>query len=186
MSQETLEPQQWVENYADMMYRFTLVRVRDPEAAEELVQATFFAALKSQHSFAGRSSEKTWLFGILKHKTMDYFRSSKKNISIDWTAEEADRIHFNAYEHMVPKPVNWNMDPEKAAENKELAQILAKCIEGLPEKFHRVFILKEVDGLSSEEICKEFNIKPTNLWVILHRARNQLKLCLEANWLNAK
>ncbi len=186
MSQETLEPQQWVENYADMMYRFTLVRVKDPEAAEDLVQATFFAALKSQHSFAGRSSEKTWLFGILKHKTMDYFRSSKKNISIDLTAEEADRIHFDAYEHMVPKPVNWNMDPEKAAENNELAQILAKCMKGLPEKFHRVFVLKEMDGLSSDEICKEFNIKPTNLWVTLHRARNQLKLCLESNWLNAK
>ncbi len=186
MSQETLEPQQWVENYADMMYRFTLVRVKDPEVAEELVQATFFAALKSQHSFAGRSSEKTWLFGILKHKTMDYFRSSKKNISIDLTAEESDRIHFDAAEHMVPKPVNWNMDPEKAAENKELAQILAKCMKGLPEKFHRVFVLKEMDGLSSDEICKEFNIKPTNLWVILHRARNQLKLCLESNWLNAK
>ena len=186
MSQETLEPQQWVENYADMMYRFTLVRVKDPEAAEELVQATFFAALKSQHSFAGRSSEKTWLFGILKHKTMDYFRSSKKNISIDLTSEESDRIHFDAAEHMVPKPVNWNMDPEKAAENKELAQVLAKCLKELPEKFHRVFVLKEMEGLSSEEICNEFNIKPTNLWVILHRARNQLKLCLESNWINAK
>ena len=78
MSQETLDPQKWVELYADMMYRYTLVRVKDPEAAEELVQSAFFAALKSQNSFAGKSSEKTWLFGILKHKTMDYFRNSKK------------------------------------------------------------------------------------------------------------
>ena len=71
-------------------------------------------------------------------------------------------------------------------ENKELARVLAQCMNGLPDKFHRVFVLKEIDGMSSEEICNEFNIKPTNLWVILHRARNQLKLCLEANWLNAK
>ena len=187
MSQETLNPQKWVEHYADMMYRYTLVRVKDPEAAEELVQSAFFAALKSQDSFAGKSSEKTWLFGILKHKTMDYFRSSKKNISIDLTSEEgSNQIHFDAAGHMVPKPGNWNLDPAKAAENKELARVLAQCLNGLPDKFHRVFVLKEIDGMSSEEICNEFNIKPTNLWVILHRARNQLKLCLESIWFNAK
>ena len=87
---------------------------------------------------------------------------------------------------MVPKPGNWNLDPEKAAENNELARVLAQCLNGLPEKFHRVFVLKEIDGMSSKEVCNEFNIKPTNLWVILHRARNQLKLCLESNWFNAK
>ena len=87
---------------------------------------------------------------------------------------------------MVPKPGNWNLDQAKAAENNELARILAQCLNGLPDKFHRVFVLKEIDGMSSEEICNEFNIKPTNLWVILHRARNQLKLCLESNWFNAK
>ena len=65
-----------------MMYRYTLVRVKDPEVAEELVQSAFFAALKSQNSFAGKSSEKTWLFGILKHKTMDYFRNSKMSFII--------------------------------------------------------------------------------------------------------
>ena len=87
---------------------------------------------------------------------------------------------------MVPKPGSWNMDPEKAAENHELAQVLAQCLSRLSDKFHRIFVLKEMDGMSSEEICNEFNIKPTNLWVILHRARNQLKLCLESNWLNTK
>ena len=78
MSEETLEPEKWVENYADILYRYTLVRVKDPDVADELVQATLFAALKSQHTFAGKSTEKTWLFGILKHKTMDHFRSTKK------------------------------------------------------------------------------------------------------------
>lgn len=187
MSKETLEPQEWVENYSDMMYRYTLVRVKDPEVAEELVQSTFFAALKSQSSFAGKSTEKTWLFGILKHKTMDYFRGSKKHISIDLTSDEgANPIHFDSSGHMVHKPGNWNLDPEKVTENKELAKVLAQCMNKLPEKFHRVFVLKEVDGMSSEEICNEFDIKPTNLWVILHRARNQLKLCLESNWLNTQ
>ncbi len=183
MSEETLKPEQWVENYADMLYRYTLVRVKDPDVADELVQATLFAALKSQHTFAGRSTEKTWLFGILKHKTMDHFRSAKKNINVDITDTDTDRIQFDTTGHMTPSPNNWNVDPEKATENKELAQVLEKCMNGLSEKFHRIFVLKEIEGLSSEEICKEFNIKPTNLWVMLHRARNQLKLCMESNWL---
>jgi RNA polymerase sigma-70 factor (TIGR02943 family) len=183
MSEETLEPEKWVENYADMLYRYTLVRVKDPDVADELVQATLFAALKSQHTFAGKSTEKTWLFGILKHKTMDHFRSAKKNINLDITEGDADRIQFDNTGHMTPSPNNWNIDPEKATENKELAQVLAKCMNGLSEKFHRLFVLKEIDGLSSEEICKELNVKPTNLWVMLHRARNQLKLCMESNWL---
>jgi DNA-directed RNA polymerase specialized sigma24 family protein len=61
MSEETLEPTKRVENYADMLYRYTLVRVKDPEVADELVQASLFAALKSQHNFAGKSTEKIWL-----------------------------------------------------------------------------------------------------------------------------
>ncbi len=182
MSEEALEPEKWVERYADMLYRYTLVRVKDPDTAEELVQSTFFAALKSQHSFAGKSTEKTWLFGILKHKTMDHFRSAKKSVPLDIDSD-TDPIQFDTTGHMIPPPNNWNLNPEKAAENQELAQVLAKCMNGLSEKFHRLFVLKEIEGWSSEDICNEFNIKPTNLWVMLHRARNQLKMCLESNWI---
>ena len=84
---------------------------------------------------------------------------------------------------MTPSTNNRNVDPEKATENKELAQVLGKFMNELSEKFHRLFVLKEIEGLSSEEICKKFGIKPTNLWVMLHRRRNQLKLCMESNWL---
>ncbi|MEK9629203.1 MAG: sigma-70 family RNA polymerase sigma factor [Nitrospinota bacterium] len=182
MNQESLEPEKWVENYADMLYRYCLIRVKDPDIAEELVQSTFFAALKSQHTFAGKSTEKTWLFGILKHKTMDYFRGARKNINLDISDSDTDSINFDSTGHMVPTPSNWNLNPENAAENNELAQVLKDCLNGLSEKFHRLFVLKEIEGLSSEEICKEFNVKPTNLWVMLHRARNQLKLCIESNW----
>jgi RNA polymerase sigma-70 factor (ECF subfamily) len=79
-------------------------------------------------------------------------------------------------------PKNWDLSPEKAAENQELAQALLFCMDGLSDKFRRIFVLKEIEGLSSEEICNEFDIQPTNLWVILHRARNRLKQCLEARW----
>lgn len=114
MSEETLEPEKWVENYADMLYRYTLVRVKDPDVADELVQATLFAALKSQHTFAGKSTEKTWLFGILKHKTMDQFRSAKKYINLDITDADADLIQFDTTGHMTSSPNNWNVGSRKS------------------------------------------------------------------------
>jgi hypothetical protein len=81
MSEETLEPEKWVENYADVLYHYTLVRVKDPDVADELVQATLFAALKSHHTFAGKSNEKTWLFGILNIKPW-IISEARKKISI--------------------------------------------------------------------------------------------------------
>ena len=114
MSEETLDPEKWVENYADMLYRYSLVRVKDPDVADELVQVTLFAALKSQHTFAGKSTEKTWLFGILKHKTMDQFRSAKKYINLDITDADADLIQFDTTGHMTSSPNNWNVGSRKS------------------------------------------------------------------------
>lgn len=184
---EKIDTSLWVDRYGDTMYRYTLVRVQDSGAAEEIVQTAFFAALQAKESFAGRSSEKSWLFGILKHKIMDHFRAKKKTFSLDLSSEDpADPYSYDAAGHWKQLPQNWNIDPEKAVENKQLAEALSSCLEGLSEKFRRIFILREIEGLSSEEICNEFNIKPTNLWVMLHRARNQLKKCLEARWFNKK
>ncbi len=169
------------------MYRFALVRVKDHDVAEEVVQSAMVAALHSQKSFQGRSSEKSWLFGVLKHKIMDHFRAVKKFQPYDLSSDD-DR---DPYERGFDKtghrriPVNhWNLDPEKAAQNSQLVDALSQCMDKLSDKYRRIFVLREVDGVSSEEICKEFNIQPTNLWVMLHRARNQLKKCLETQWFN--
>ena len=129
MSEETLEPEKWVENYADMLYRYTLVRVKDPDVADELVQATLFAALKSQHTFAGKSTEKTWLFGILKHKTMDQFRSAKKNINLDITDADADLIQFDTTGHMTSSPNNWNVGSRKSQRKQRSRQGARKMYE---------------------------------------------------------
>lgn len=182
---EKIDASLWVERYADQMYRFTLARVRNSDAAAEIVQSAFFGALQSQRSFAGQSSEKTWLFGILKHKIMDHFRELKKQQNFDLIREDDPDPYKDAYTHdgkWKTPPHDWGSDPEKAAENKQLAAALVKCMEGLSEKFRSILILKEVDGCSSEEICKDLDIQPTNLWVILHRARNQMKKCLEVRW----
>lgn len=179
----------WVDRYGDMMYRYTLVRVKNPDAAEEIVQVTLLAALQAQKSFEGRSTEKSWLFGILKYKILDYFRDLKNHRTYELTPEDGPDPLDNAYHqdgHWANLPKNWATDPHKAAENKQLVEALAHCMDRLSDKFRNIFVLKEIEGMSSEEICKELNIKPTNLWVILHRARNQLRKCLEAQHWDTK
>lgn len=185
MGTDKIDIDQWVDLYGDLMYRYTLVRVRNPEEAEEIVQSTFLAALQSRNSFSGQSTEKNWLFGILKHKIIDHFRAMKKHQKFDLLPEDDRDPYADAYDetgHWIKPPTSWEMNPESATENKQLAEAMTKCLDGLSAKFRRVFVLKEVEGIESEEICKEFDIQPNNLWVILHRARNQLKRCLEINW----
>jgi len=179
---DRIDSSQWVERYGDILFRYTVVRVKDQDAAEEIVQATLLAALQAQKSFEGRSSEKSWLFGILKHKILDHFRVLKQRRTYELTPDDdADPYDqaFDATGHWVQPPQPWAFDPEKAAENSELTEALARCLNGLSDKFRAIFAMKEVEGLDSADICKEFGITPTNLWVILHRARNQLKQCLE-------
>ena len=186
---EPLNSDLWVEQYGDMLYRYTLVRVKDPDAAEEIVQVTLLAALQAKDSFQGRSTEKSWLFGILIHKIFDHFWDLKKHRAYELTQEDGPDPLKNAYlpdGHWINLPKNWDTDPHKAAENRQLVEALSKCMDRLPDKPRTIFVLKEIEGLASEEICKEMEIQPTNLWVILHRARNQLRKCLETNHWDTK
>ena len=185
MNRQTLNSDLWVDRYGDLMYRYTLVRVKNTDTAEEIVQATFFAALQSQDRFEGRSTEKSWLFGILKHKIMDHFRQAHRERSLDLLPEDdPDPCTFDSTGHWNQMPKSWGMTPDQAAENRQLQEALKTCMDRLSDKFRQVFVLKEIEGLDTQNICNEFNIKPTNLWVILHRTRNQLKKCLETHWFN--
>lgn len=185
MNLRELDSSQWVEKYGDMMIRYTWLRVREEEIAEDIVQTTLLAAFQAKASFLGNSSEKSWLFGILKHKIMDHFREIKKKRTYELLPEDdknpCDK-DFDGKGHWHALPVSWGIDPEKSIENGQLAQVMATCMDTLSDKFRDLFVLKEVEGLSTEEICNELDIKPNNLWVILHRARNQLKKCLEVDW----
>ena len=83
------DPERWVEEHGDYLFKFALVRLRDPAKAEDMVQETFLAALKGGQSFAGRSAEKSWLAGILKHKILDHYR----NRQLKFLRRAAPRIH---------------------------------------------------------------------------------------------
>lgn len=154
--------------------------------AEDLVQETFISALQGLDRFKGGSAVRTWLVGILKHKIIDYYRKSSREVfSRDLGAlrkgpdeEVVDRL-IGA---ITPPAHEWKDTPHKLLENKQFWDVFTSCLDGLTPAFRSAFTMRELDGMGTEEICKILDITPTNLWVILHRARAKLRGCLEAKW----
>ena len=178
------DPERWVDEHGDYLFKFAVARVRDVARAEDLVQETFLAALKAQGSFAGRSGEKTWLAGILKNKVCDYYRKASRETSFTdlefYTEEEGSRFSDGTW---MPggAPVEW---PEAGAalDQEAFWKAYRGCAGKLPKNINAVFSLREIDGVESREICALLNISESNLWVMLHRARMALRRCLEMNW----
>lgn len=183
-----IDPTQWLDAHGDVLFRYALLRLGDSQQAEDVVQETLLAALRSRGRFAGRSSERTWLVGILKHKIVDYVRENQRaavnteaDTSESWTAE-----HFDRRGVWRQKPNTWGRTPEKDLEQEEFWSVFHRCMSGLPPRLARVFSLREVDRLDSEAVCDVMGITATNLWTILHRARLHLRRCLELHWFGGK
>ena len=176
------------EAHRGYLLRFALLQLRDPQLAEDAVQETLLAAVAGGAGFRGRSSLRTWLTGILKHKIADIQRRQAKETPLaDLLRAEAGEESgefdslFRPDEHWQLAPGDWG-DPERTLENKRFWEAFELCAQALGANAARVFMLREVQGLATEEICKELGITPTNCWVLLHRARMALRLCLEKNW----
>ena len=186
-------PESWVDQYGDFLYHFTLSRIKDPSIAEDLVQETFLAALKARKNFQGRSTARTWLIAILKHKIVDHIRkqvrehtSDKLESMLNTTANDPVDSSFNDKGDWRIRPSKWAIDPMKLYEQKEFMDILYQCLGELPQRQAEAFMMREIDGLSTEEICKVLNISATNSWVMLYRARMWLRRCLEDSWLSTE
>tara|TARA_B110000967_G_C18727366_1_gene480834 strand:- start:247 stop:813 length:567 start_codon:yes stop_codon:yes gene_type:complete len=180
-----LNTDKWIDNYADYMYNYAIVRVNDSDLAKDLVQDTFFAGLKSAKNFQGKSTERTWLISILKRKIIDHYRkinSKKGQAEVRMNFYDDGENEGNWLEERVPQ--SWENQSEKSVENDELKKQLSCCIGALPEKYAMVFRMKTIQEFETEEICKELDITSSNLWVIIHRARTQLRKCMEDNWFN--
>ncbi|MFC1515274.1 sigma-70 family RNA polymerase sigma factor [Thermodesulfobacteriota bacterium] len=178
------DPETWVDRYGDYLYRFAIFRVQDPAVAEDLIQETFLAAFRFRNKFEGRSSERTWLTGILKHKIIDHYRKKAKEQTdgdIESRVKDLDAL-FDDKGGWGIKPASWKADPLTLYEQKEFLDVFYRCLSELSERLRRVFVLREVDRLKTDEICKVLNISATNSWVMLHRARMVLRRCLEINW----
>ena len=175
----------WLNEHGDFLYRFALARLRDPHLAEDVVQETFLAAIKSP-SFAEQSAPRTWLTGILKHKIIDVMRKNVREVAASSLMPDEDANmdeFFDEKGHWVDKPQQWDM-PEDALEQKQFLGVLQTCMERLPPKLAQLFMLRDVQETDNDEICKELNITTTNAWVMLYRARMGLRKCLEINWLS--
>jgi RNA polymerase sigma-70 factor (ECF subfamily) len=183
MSENVLNPEHWVDRYSDYLYNYTITRINDPEMVKDLISETFLAGLKSKDNFKGLANERTWLVSILKRKIIDHYRKMNSNkgkaevrISYNYDESEGDWL-----EEQVSDPFEKNA--EDSLENKELGIAIFNCLDSLSEKQATIFKMKTIDGFDTEAICKEFDITPSNLWVIIHRARKALAECLENNWL---
>jgi RNA polymerase sigma-70 factor, ECF subfamily len=168
------------------LLRVAQLQLRDGDLAEDVVQETLLAALKARDGFDGRSTVKTWLTGILKHKIVDAIRQRQRApVAAARLDEETDLEDFDPLFRdnggWADKPAEWG-DPEGALSRREFFDVMDVCLEKLPPNTARVFIMREVMDLTTEEICKELAITATNLWVMLYRARMALRMCLEQNW----
>jgi len=180
------DPETWVDRHGDALYRFALLRLGKPDSAEEVVQETLLAALKGKEKFLGKSSERTWLIGILKNKVVDHLMRSAREMPIGLERDAVMDESFNILGRWRNSSANWEFDPAQVFDRKEFWKVFLDCLAGLPPHLARIFALRELDGLSTEKICKILDLRPTNAGVMLHRARIRLRACLDAKWFNRK
>jgi len=183
---QRLHPDGWLDRYGDRLFQFALARVHEVQVAEDLVQETFLAALRSRDRFEGRSGEQTWLTAILKHKVADYLRTRDRERTVAAAGTESSDAWFNSLFNergrwRVP-PRDWGEQPDRELEQAEFFRVLSLCVGKLPQRLSEAFRSRVVDENSSESVCKKLEVSPTNLGVMLHRARSRLWHCLDVNW----
>ncbi len=171
---------EWVSKYTGELYTWALHKVSHAEQAEDLVQDTFLAASEKMGSFKRESSAKTWLFSILNHKIIDFYRKKvKQPVSMD--SSISDLFDANGTWYKNRRPHEWGSD-KSLLNDEEFLSVLKACLDALPEQWSTCIKLKYLMSKKGEEICQELEISPTNLWQIVHRARLRLRECIETNW----
>ncbi|MEY2903587.1 MAG: hypothetical protein RLY89_2693 [Bacteroidota bacterium] len=177
-----LDPNKWIENYADALYGFCIVRVNNQSIAEDIVQETFLSAWKARETYNAVATEKNWLYAICKNKIIDHYR--KKGATITTETEDSDN-YFDNEEHWTKEkqPNEWGLNGQTQLEKKEFYQVLANCKQKLKELQQQVFVLKYLEDFDSDQICNLLGISSSNYWVLIHRAKLQLRNCLEKNWI---
>lgn len=184
------DPEQWVDQYGDFLFRYAMLQVREASRAEDLVQDTFHAALKNPDAFQGKSSEKSWFIGILRNKIHEQVRRAGREVCLaepEFYQEEenasfvSNGFHRGAWKE-ENRPAQWTLPPESALDREVFWKTFQGCAGKLPRNVAQVFLLRELEELDSKAICDLMNISENHLGVMLHRARMALRRCLEKNW----
>lgn len=169
------------------LFRFALLQLRNRDMAEDAVQEALAAAFAARERFEHRAAVKTWVFKILKNKIVDVMRDRWNKNRVELAEAVGDESEFDVLFKTNDRwqrdemPSSWG-DPEQTFENQEFWQIFDICMNNMSETNARVFSMREFLGLEADEICKELGISTSNCWVILHRARMSLRLCLQQRW----
>jgi len=180
------DPSTWVDECGDYLYRYALMRLRDPAAAEDVVQETFLAGIKGLKRYDGRVDIKYWLRGILRNKIVDHIRKAVRETPVEDIEgmQLAETALFKMAGIPSTRPTRLGFDPHQDYEKSEFWDVFQRCLGGLKGNLQRAFTLKVLEGMPTDEVCKVLGIKPNNLWVLNFRAREQLKDCLSKHWLD--
>ena len=175
----------WVEDYTRELFSWAFHKVSDAELAQDLVQDTFLAAAEKIENFKGESSPKTWLFSILNHKIIDYYRK-KINQTVSYEEQSITMFFDDGGSWLESKrPEQWKEDNEKhILDDREFQMVLERCLDALPDKWNIAVKLKYLTGKNAQEICQELGVTTSNFWQIIHRAKLQLRDCVNKNWEN--
>ncbi len=178
------DPADWVNLYGDFLFNFAVGQIRNTIEAEDLVQETFLAALKSRDRFAGECSERTWLVSILRHKICDHLRAKSRHPQVDLATRDEDAGVNDVDESLVwlHESAAECVGPARRMELQEFRAALEQALGNLPARIAQVFLLYEIEEFSGHEICAALNISESNLWVMLHRARTHLRKALAPTW----
>jgi len=184
-NKHTLNANEWVANYSDALFKYTMMRVNDTGIAEDIVQETFLSAWRNKDNYKGEASEKNWLYTICKNKIIDHYRKKSTSI-IQYAEADVTASMFDDVEHWTAEdaPKEWGINYHQTIENKEFYSILEQCKSKLQQMQQSVFVMKYLEDLDTEEICKVLGITTSNYWVLIHRAKLGLRNCLEKNWVN--
>ena len=178
MSQEEINTDNLIEDHSDYLLSFAMSKLRDIDLAKDLVQDTFVSALTKLDTFERRSKLRTWLTSILNRKIIDHWRKAETRYT--------DPIS-NFFDQSDPKR-HWILEKqsdtsianvEEELTQEETMQELKDCLDKLPEKWNGIVSSKYLEEKESEQICNDFDITPSNLWVIIHRTKLLLRDCLK-------
>jgi len=174
-----------ISDLRQQMIRFATLQLRDPTLAEDVTHDAINAAL-SPGKFSGKGSLKSWVFAILRNKIIDIIRERSRHPTVSFTEDNDsdldDQFDEKGHWNKTQKPANWG-HPETGFANKQFWTVFEACLTQLPENTARVFMMREHLGLEIKEICDELSISESNCWVIMHRARMRLRMCLENNFI---
>jgi RNA polymerase sigma-70 factor (TIGR02943 family) len=178
------DPADWLSLYGDYLFNFAVGQIRNPTEAEDLVQETFLAALKSRDRFAGHCSERTWLVSILRHKICDHLRAKSRHPQVDLAGTDADGNATDVDEALVwlHESAAQCLTPDRNMDLADFRVALETALGQLPARLAQAFQMYELEDQSGRDVCAALNISESNLWVMLHRARTQLRKTLAPRW----